>query len=310
MDLFTGIGGMTLALTGISRPVLYCDKCPHARRVLLDRMARSQLPKAPVLTDVCHVQAQLVDCITAGFPCTGFTSVGDMAGFNHPESALFFKLVDVCKASKPAMVFMENTPAIAQTESLTVMTKAFKRIGYSLRSCVLPVYAVGLPQARNRWFGLAWRDEDALARLGKRVKLGRAGITIRPKEPARTVVTECRQAFLRYQLLKNAVVPEVAYLALSLLTSTDQVMTVPNYPKPDLKLVLRQGGVVHHKKLWPTLFGNYCKTPAKNLTDRATNNIISAIFFERRTKPGYPNIAFLEWLMGFPKDWTHTHVEK
>ncbi|RYF04891.1 MAG: DNA cytosine methyltransferase, partial [Deltaproteobacteria bacterium] len=70
IDLFTGIGGLALALRSISRPLLYCDIDPACRQVLEGRMRRGQLHRAPVGEDVVHLkpeaQAQLV---TAGFPC-------------------------------------------------------------------------------------------------------------------------------------------------------------------------------------------------------------------------------------------------
>lgn len=52
VDLFTGIGGFTLALSGYCRPMLYCDNNPHVLSALGRMMSRKMLPMAPVVTDV------------------------------------------------------------------------------------------------------------------------------------------------------------------------------------------------------------------------------------------------------------------
>ena len=302
MDLFSGIGGMSLALRGISVPILYCDKCPDAQRVLQLRMHEGQLPQAPIYDDVRKLKPHRVDLITAGFPCTGFTNVGLMAGFAHPESALFYSLVKVCASSLPSLVFMENTPSIAHQENLKMVTSHFKRIGYKLRSCIIPVYAVGIPQIRNRWFAIAWRHDEFLQALTARMHKVRTWA--KQTAPSTTVKQESNDPLIRFRLLKNAVVPAAATLALRVLLTSRDVLYVPVIPKPDLHLVLRQGRRTFKKAMWPTLFGNYCRTPAKVLTERASTNISSAIFYEERSKLGFVNLSFLEWLMGFPLGWT------
>ncbi len=52
LDLFSGIGGLTLALSEWVQPVAYCELEPYARGVLLSRMADGQLPQAPIWDDV------------------------------------------------------------------------------------------------------------------------------------------------------------------------------------------------------------------------------------------------------------------
>ena len=55
LDLFSGIGGLTLALQGVAEPSAYCDIDPAAQAVLADRIARRLLPDAPVCNDVRHL---------------------------------------------------------------------------------------------------------------------------------------------------------------------------------------------------------------------------------------------------------------
>lgn len=73
LDLFSGIGGITHALRGLAKPVMYCEKDPDARRVVDVLIKRGRLPAAPVADDVRKLTAvtlkNKVDIIVAGFPC-------------------------------------------------------------------------------------------------------------------------------------------------------------------------------------------------------------------------------------------------
>jgi hypothetical protein len=46
LDLFSGIGGLSLALSPWVRPIAYCENDRYAQGVLLSRMASGELPPA------------------------------------------------------------------------------------------------------------------------------------------------------------------------------------------------------------------------------------------------------------------------
>lgn len=48
LDLFSGIGGITLALKEFVKTVAYCEIDPYCQSVLLSRMQEGNLPKAPI----------------------------------------------------------------------------------------------------------------------------------------------------------------------------------------------------------------------------------------------------------------------
>ena len=82
ISLFSGIGGIDLALADLCRTVLYCEIDPHCRGVLRARMAGGQLPQAPVHTDVTTLGKQAlqdylgdlpVDIVFGGFPFMSLT---------------------------------------------------------------------------------------------------------------------------------------------------------------------------------------------------------------------------------------------
>ena len=296
---------MTLALQGVSQPALYCDICPKSRMVLQARMQEGKLPSAPVIHDVADLPPDLenIDCITAGFPCTGFAKCGIRGAFQNPASALFFDLVNICEQHRPWLVFMENTPAISEDSSLSVMTNAFGKIGYCIDWCLIPAYAIGLPHTRLRWFAVAYpKNGDPTNRSHLRQQLIRSE-TIVPVQPPRTSGSVQPNQTTRFGLLKNALIPTCARFAIAYLLSGAQIHRQPSFPRPDLKLKFEQGDVCLEKRLWPTLFGGF-RNGARVLNARASRDLLTAIKYEADTEPGHVNFAFLEWLMGFPAGWT------
>lgn len=76
LDLFTGIGGISLALRDWVKPIAYCEIEPYCQSVLLQRMQEGDLPKAPIWDDVTTLSKKGVeevfegdiDIIFGGFP--------------------------------------------------------------------------------------------------------------------------------------------------------------------------------------------------------------------------------------------------
>ena len=117
LDLFSGIGGLTLALKGVARPVAYCEIEPAAVAVLVDRMKGGGLPKAPICPDVRLLTPQWVrenargapQAIVAGFPWIGFSLAGKRDGYQNEQSGLFshiLRLLDEHKSIE--FLFLEN----------------------------------------------------------------------------------------------------------------------------------------------------------------------------------------------------------
>ncbi|HYX36518.1 MAG TPA: hypothetical protein VE954_25705 [Oligoflexus sp.] len=61
VDLFSGYGGLTLALSPWVKPLLYCEIAPYAQGILLTRMASGQLPEAPIFTDITKLDADSIE---------------------------------------------------------------------------------------------------------------------------------------------------------------------------------------------------------------------------------------------------------
>lgn len=173
LDLFSGIGGLSVALSGVVRPLAYCENERYCQGVLLSRMRTGDLRTAPIWDDVRTLKGQLlpaVDIIYGGFPCQDISVAGNGAGLEGSRSGLFFEVVRLVREIAPTFVFLENVPAI-RTRGAERVVKELASLGYDCRWTVVSAADVGAPHRRDRWFLLAAHTEriklwDEQGRLG------------------------------------------------------------------------------------------------------------------------------------------------
>ncbi len=157
LDLFSGIGGITLALREWVRPVAYCEIDTYCQAVLLSRMVNGDLPCAPIWDDIRSLEADTlpaIDIIYGGFPCQDISCAGRGAGLEGERSGLFFEIVRLLRELRPRFCFLENVPAITVRGGWRVVGE-LAALGYDCRWGVLSAYDVGAPHIRERWWLLA-----------------------------------------------------------------------------------------------------------------------------------------------------------
>ena len=180
LDLFSGIGGVTLALSGYIKPIAYCEVDRYSQALLLSRMRTGQLPVAPIWDDVCTLSGRDISCpldiVTGGFPCQDISSAGRGAGLDGKRSSLFWQLFRIVAETKPSFVFLENVPAI-RTRGLKEVVRAFTDVGYDCRWTCVSAADVGAPHLRKRWFMLA-ANTNGIDIRQKQVATRRKGSTI------------------------------------------------------------------------------------------------------------------------------------
>lgn len=158
LSLFTGIGGIDVALSGYVRPIAYCEIDTYCQAVLLSRMATGDLVHAPIWDDVktlrIRPQEVDIDIIYGGFPCQDISVAGLGKGLAGERSGLFFEIMRLAKEIKPKFIFLENVPAITSRGGLQVV-REITEMGYDCRWCVISAASVGALHRRERWFLLA-----------------------------------------------------------------------------------------------------------------------------------------------------------
>lgn len=160
LDLFSGIGGISIALRDWVRPVAYCEIDPYCQAVLLSRMANGDICPAPIWDDVKTLCPKMfrdgqIEIIYGGFPCQNISIAGLGKGLDGEQSRLFFEIVRLSKEIKPKFIFLENVPAITIRGGLQVV-REITEMGYDCRWCVISAASIGAFHKRERWFLLAY----------------------------------------------------------------------------------------------------------------------------------------------------------
>ncbi len=174
LDLFSGIGGISLALSEWVRPVAYCENDRYAQGVLLSRMASGELPIAPIWDDVRTLRAkhlpQGIDIIYGGFPCQDISIAGNRVGLAGERSGLIREVWRLVDEIRPRFVFLENVPNIIGN-GLDRILAALAHRGIDARWVCLSAADVGACHIRERWWLIAHTDESRLE--------GRNGTSVR-----------------------------------------------------------------------------------------------------------------------------------
>ena len=156
LDLFSGIGGMSLGLemTGGFETVAFCEREPFCQAVL-----RQHWPTTPIYSDVKELNFdQPVDVICGGYPCQPFSQAGQRCG-DQDDRHLWpemYRIVDECR---PAWVLGENVSGHI-TLGLDQVLSDLEAIGYASRAFVIPAVAVDAHHRRDRVWIVAHANRD------------------------------------------------------------------------------------------------------------------------------------------------------
>lgn len=184
LDLFSGIGGLSLALHDWVTTITYCERDTYAQAVLLSRMHTGDIDRAPIWDDITSLNGTMlpsVDIIFGGFPCQDISVAGTGAGLDGQRSGLYWHMHRLIAEIKPAFVFLENVPAI-RTRGLERVVGSLTELGYDCRWTTVSAAEVGACHIRKRWFLLAYADS---VRLWQKqwAQLERSNQVARPLEP-------------------------------------------------------------------------------------------------------------------------------
>ena len=175
VDLFSGIGGISLGLKDWCRTVAYCEISDHCKSTLTHNIRLGRLDEAPIFSDVrtfpSH-QFKNIDMITMGFPCKDISGCGYQRGLvltpldrkrkahgpsKEGRSGLFFSGLRIIQELKPKYVFLENVSNITSMEQVwKTVLRSLHGSGYTeTRFGIIGACDVGAPHNRRRWFCVA-----------------------------------------------------------------------------------------------------------------------------------------------------------
>lgn len=160
LDLFSGIGGMSIALQEWVRPIAYCEIDPYCQGILLSKMRKRAIIHAPIWDDIRSLAGKQffscsIDMLYGGFPCQDISVAGHGKGLEGERSGLFFEIVRLAKEIKPPFIFLENVSGILSRGGGKVAL-TFTEMGYDCRWCVISAASIGALHRRERWFLLGY----------------------------------------------------------------------------------------------------------------------------------------------------------
>jgi len=175
LDLFSGIGGMSLGLERAGmQTVAFCEIDPFCRKVLAKHW-----PDVPIHEDIRGLTADAVgpvDVIAGGFPCQDVSNAGKRAGLAGANSGLYRELVRLVCMVRPKHAIVENVAALLG-DGMDAVLGDLAEGGFDAEWDCVPASAVGAPHERDRvWIvahpesdgcrsGRARRSPDSFARL-------------------------------------------------------------------------------------------------------------------------------------------------
>ena len=326
LDLFSGIGGNSLALRSILTTIAYCEIDPFATSILQNNMRRGKLDVAPIFPDVTKLQAKDLmslpvppTVITASFPCQDISAAGAGEGLDGDRSGLVshvFRLIDQFDRArikhKVRHVFMENSPFI-RTRGLDTIIEAFEKRGFKCKWTFLSAREVGARHIRKRWFMIASRNLADLP-LAKAVKYAFDKLDAVPRLVKDPSPADKRAARSRYGALGNSVVPSAVAAAWNVIVSGKEIEKRSD--EDSLPMLSFADG--RTMRLWATpVRSNTHFYPAARIDGRHFRSLGNQMFHELGTKRrfGYEDVQvakipyminpqWVEVLMGYPKEWT------
>lgn len=157
IDLFCGIGGFRVAFEEACEEGDIDAKCVFSSDI--DKFAQdsyeANFGERPYgdITQIDEKDVPEHDILFAGFPCQPFSIIGQMKGLNDTRGTLFFDIARIIKEKKPKAFILENVKQLVghnKGNTLKVILKALRNLGYHVQYSVLNALDYGLPQKRER----------------------------------------------------------------------------------------------------------------------------------------------------------------
>ena len=154
LDLFSGIGGFTLAASWCWGDELdiagFCENDKYCQKVL-----KKHWPNVPIHNDIKDIDAKKIksiDLITAGVPCQPASNAGKQKG-TKDDRWLWPEAFRIIRDTKPKWVILENVFGLLNLEGGLVfenLLSELEALHYETQTFIIPACAVDAPHRRNR----------------------------------------------------------------------------------------------------------------------------------------------------------------
>lgn len=163
IDLFSGVGGLTLGLeqagfkviaaVEVDKTAIDTYKSNHSEVRLIGKDIRQVTGK-----DILRIaRVKKVDLVAGCPPCQGFSKLTDKNRKYDPRNYLVLEMARIIGEIQPRMVMLENVPGLNRKGSplLREFERRLKKLDYVITKDVLQLADYGVPQSRRRLVMLA-----------------------------------------------------------------------------------------------------------------------------------------------------------
>ncbi|MGL5098078.1 MAG: DNA cytosine methyltransferase, partial [Planctomycetia bacterium] len=168
LDLFCGVGGLTLGLHRAgARTLGGVDHWAEAQATFNHNLAPLRCLKADLTTTTVgdiesffKIDAAALDVVAGGPPCQGFSTVGKR-DTGDPRNELWNAYRRLVDAVRPAYIVIENVEGLLVMKGGAVrdaIIDGFAEVGYRMKCKLLFSADYGIPQLRKRTLFLGWLD--------------------------------------------------------------------------------------------------------------------------------------------------------
>ncbi len=161
LDLFAGIGVASLAAEtvwpGIEHEFVEIN--PYSQTIL-----KKHFPNSPIHADIrTYHPTGAVDIVWGSPPCQAASQAGQRKG-TADARWLWPDTFRVIREAKPRWYILENVYGLLSLEDgveFEALCAEMDKLGYEVRTFVVPALAVGAPHERNRVWIIGYRDPDS-----------------------------------------------------------------------------------------------------------------------------------------------------
>ena len=155
LDLFSGIGGFSLALEKVGfKTVAFCERDEYCRLLL-----QKHWKGVKIYNDIKKCKGEdfkkeigTIDILTGGFPCQPYSVAGKQKGTDD-DRYLWPEMFRVIKEVKPTFIVAENVRGLINIQDGMVFETVCSDLeseGFEIQTFIIPAAGVGAPHKRER----------------------------------------------------------------------------------------------------------------------------------------------------------------
>lgn len=162
-EFCAGVGGFRLGLeaSGANVQLVYSNEIDNSCEKTYERNFGHKFDSKDIFA-IDPKRIPNFDMLCAGFPCQPFSAAGKELGFADSRGTVFFKLLEIIKAKKPGIIFLENVTNLVRHnggKTYQIILDSLSNANYSLSPIILDSAYFGVPQSRSRIYIIGLHKE-------------------------------------------------------------------------------------------------------------------------------------------------------